>query len=416
MVGPLFALVFAFLLVALARSAERGRQSSHILAIVLVGYLVRLGLQAFIRDANFFSHDPGGDSSSYEAMAVDIARHWQVQGISFFTGDDLPVLGPAVLPQNLFAAVVYLNGGEPTRIGCTALIALAMGVTCINLYELAVQLGADPRIARNTLALFYLGPTCLHYTGDTFKDGLVICFVVAALASGVRLMQRFSVLHLAIAAVSLWALWFVRFYLVFVTAAPLVVGLLGVRSKSVVRPVVASLVLVGVAMALLTLSDVTQRVSENAAVTFQERTSAGVRDASATGGSGVTFDDGGSPFGKLWLKLIYTLFAPFPWASGSFAFHVCKIDVFIMVFFVVRAWAVLRTRELRLVALMMLTFAVPCTVMYATSMANVGLIARQRLVIVAAFAFLASLYRPAPQSQTASNEVGLQPHLARSRA
>jgi hypothetical protein len=166
----------------------------------------------------------------------------------------------------------------------------------------------------------------------------------------------------------------------------------------------------------LTLSDVTQRMSENAAATFQERTSASVREASATGGSGVTFDDGGSPFGKLWLKLIYTLFAPFPWASGSIAFHVCKIDVFIMAFFVVRAWAVLRTRELRLVGLMMLTFAVPCTVMYATSMANVGLIARQRLVIVAALAFLASLYRPAPERQAVAEGARLPPALARSRA
>src|SRR6185503_11111871 len=113
------------------------------------------------------------------------------------------------------------------------------------------------------------------------------------------------------------------------------------------------------------------------------------RTFNARGGSGVIFDDGGSPFGALWLKLIYTMFSPFPWGSGSMGFHIGKIDVFIIYFFVLRVWAVIRTKELRLIVLMVMTFALPCTVMYATSLANVGLIVRQRLVVIAALTFLA---------------------------
>jgi hypothetical protein len=407
MVGPLFALMFAVLLVAIVRAGERGKPGPEILPLILGGYVLRLVLQLFIRDVKFFSHEAGGDCEGYEIFAMEIARYWHLHGLSFMTQDDLPIIGPAALPPNLFAGIIYLNGGEATRLGCTALIALAAALTCYNLYNLAVELGGDPRIARWTMTLFYLGPTYLHYTGDMFKDGLVVFFVVTALASSVRLMRRFSVLHLLIGAASLWALCYVRYYLIFVTTAPLLVGLLGVRSKSVVRPLIASLLLVAGGLGLLVVMHVGHEVTEVAVATFSRGTDVTNRDANAGGGSGVTFDDGGSPYGQLWLKLFYTLLAPFPWSSGSIAFHVGKIDVLIIAFFLYRAWKVARTQEQRLVGLMIATFVVPCTVMYATSVANVGLIARQRLVIVVAVAFLASLYRP--PLEAAENEPASEP-------
>jgi hypothetical protein len=415
-IGFIFAVLLGVLLVAIVRYGDR-KQGPEMLQIILGGYVLRLVLQLFIRNIQFFSHEAGGDCVGYETMAVDIARYWSISGVSFMTQEDLPFLGPTVLPQNLFAGIVFLNGGEATRLGCTALIAFAAALTCFNLYHLAVEFGADPRTARRTMTLFYLGPTYLHYTSDMFKDGLVACFAIAALASGLRLMHRFSMVHVVVGALSVWALWYVRFYLIFVTCAPLVVGLFGMRSKSIVRPLIASLALVAVGFVLLNLTNAAQEVTERATATFHQGTAQNIRASMAEGGSGVTFDDGGNPYGRLWLKIVYTLFAPFPWAGGSIGFHIGKIDVFIIAFFVARGWAVARTKEFNLIAMMVMTFVVPCTVMYATSMANVGLIARQRLVIVAAVAFLASLYRPAPQKQPAGEPgaVRLATDLARSR-
>jgi hypothetical protein len=223
---------------------------------------------------------------------------------------------------------------------------------------------------------------------------------------------------------SLCALWYVRFYLLFVTTAPLVVGLLRGRSKSIARPIFGSLALVAAGLMVLGLTHAAQDVSETASTTFMRGTDATFRSANAEGGSGVMFDDGGSPYGQLWLKLIYTVLAPFPWASGSIAFHVGKVDVLIIAFFMYRSWKVVRTSELRLVALMVATFVVPCTVMYATSMANVGLIARQRLVIVVALAFVAALYQPEKQAESAKASAmtgplggrDMESSLAKSRA
>jgi len=420
MIGILCALFFGLLLIAIVRTADR-QHGLTMMGIIIMGYILRLFLQNFVREIEFFSHVAGGDCQGYEQGGVEIARLWRVFGITFMTDTELPGIGPTALPQNLYALIIYLNAGDTTRLGCTALVAFAAGITCFNLYHLALQFGADPRISRLTISLFYLGPTYLHYTSDMFKDGLVVCFTVGALASAIRLAVRVSILHIAIGMLCLWGLWYVRFYLIFITTAPLLVGLLGMRSKSIVRPLFGSLAIAMVGLIAFALTDTGQQLSSSAWDTYEGGTAEGTLAWNAKGGSGVTFDDGGSRYGQLWLKIIYTLFSPFPWASGSLGFHVGKIDVFIIIFFLIRAWSATRFKDLRVVYLMVLTFALPCTVAYATSMANVGLIARQRLVVIAAMAFLASFYRPVPraalvEAEAARRRINLEAGLTRFRA
>jgi hypothetical protein len=237
-----------------------------------------------------------------------------------------------------------------------------------------------------------------------YKDGLVLCFTMGALGSALRLSWRLSLVHAVIGAACIWALWYVRFYLIFVTVAPLVVGIVGIGTKNVTRPVIAALLLLATLIALVSSTDILQLASERANQTFLHGTSSQVLSANASGGSGVTFDDGGSPYGALPAKLAYTLFSPFLWASGSLGFHIGKIDALLWYFILYRAIRAARTADRRLV-LMLMTFLLPCTLMYAMSMSNVGLIVRQRLVIVAAAAILASLY--ARQSDVKEIRVGV---------
>jgi hypothetical protein len=393
MTGFIIAIIFAFLLMVMVRVFDRD-QGPKMLSIIMFGYVLRLILQVFVRETQFFSHEAGGDCAGYEAEALEIARLWRTVGFSFITSEEMPGLGPTALPGNLFATVIYINGGEPTRLGCTALVGLAAALTCFNIYHLALQFGANADTARNTITLFYLGPTYLHYTSDMFKDGLVACVAIGAFTSGLRLMRRISVTQIIVGILSLWGLWYVRYYLTFVAVAPLLVGVLGMRSKTPLRPLLAAFFIMTIAIGILELTDVAQQLAERASQTYEVATAANARAYNAQGGSGVTFDDGGYRYGQLWLKVLYTIFSPFPWGSGSVGFHVGKVDVFIIGFYLWRGWIAARTKELKVTAVMVMTFVVPCTIMYATSMANVGLIARQRLVIVVCFAFLASLYRP----------------------
>ena len=371
------------------------RQYAPNTKLILGGYVLRLAAQVIVRNVQFFSHAAGGDSSIYEDQGRFLALLWRQTGLHYVTANEGAFIGPTSLPANLFGFVIYLNDGESSQLGCTALVALAAGLTALNLYLLAVEFKAEPKNALLFTAIIYFEPAFLFYTSDMYKDGLVLCFVLGALGSALRLGNRWSLLHAVIGAICVWALWYVRFYLVFVTLAPLVVGSVGLGSKSISRTVIAGIVVAIAAIGLAAFTDILQMAADRANETFMLGTSANTRAANQQGGSGVDFDDGGSPYGAFPTKLVYTLFSPFPWQGGSLGFQLGKVDVFLWYFIVYRAIRGARQADSRLVV-MLLTFIVPCTMMYAMSMANVGLIMRQRLVIVAATAIFAAIYTPKP--------------------
>jgi hypothetical protein len=393
MMGVVFTFLCTAALVGTLAAAGLLREKSRFAAVLLAGFALRLVLQFFIRDVQFFTHAAGGDSLIYEYYGQIIAKQWAFTGVRYFTADDMFVIGATSLPHNLFAAVMYINGGETTRLGCTALVALAAALTALNVYTLGVQFGAERKNAALIAGILYLQPALLFYTCDMYKDGLVLCLTIGALGSAVRLSFRYSVIHTVIGLLCVWGLWYVRFYLVFVSVAPLIVGLVGIGSKSITRPVIALLVLGTVGLFLVSYTDMLQLATERATATLDNATSERVLNSNGLGGSGVHFEDGGSATGALPQKLAYTLFSPFPWAAGSMGFQLGKLDVVLWYFVVYRAYRAAWTVDRRLI-LMLAAFIVPSTFMYAMSMSNVGLIVRQRLVIVAATAILAAVYSP----------------------
>jgi hypothetical protein len=126
---------------------------------------------------------------------------------------------------------------------------------------------------------------------------------------------------------------------------------------------------------------------------FERGSSAEVREENALGGSGVTFDDGGRAWGALGPKLVYTVFAPFPWAGGSVAFQLGKIETMLWYYLLYCAlrglpWFWKNDREtLLLVGL----FVIPSTLAYATSMSNIGLMFRQRMPITIMVSMLSAV-------------------------
>ena len=110
--------------------------------------------------------------------------------------------------------------------------------------------------------------------------------------------------------------------------------------------------------------------------------------------------------GSLPIRLVYTLFSPFPWMGGTMGLQLGKIDTLIFYFFMYRAAIatrkLLRTNRSTLISL--LAFIVPCTVAYAFTMANMGLMLRQRLPIVAMVALLATLSWPSREEVLRASE------------
>lgn len=383
-----------------------GEAPAPLAIVLMLAYLVRVVAYYIQGNVQLFSHGIGGDYLAYQQWSEYIVAIWQREGVHMVTADQLPMVGKTSLPPNLFAMVNYLNGG-PANEGCAALSAGFAGVTALNLFSLSMDLGAATKRALTVTLVFLFLPGFILYSADMYKDPLVWMLVFGVLASSVRLMNQLRTRDVIIGLVCAVGLWYVRFYLVFLTVAPLAVGLFGLNTKNPVRTLLLLVGALAVLIPLLAYTKILGDFSEQASETFERSTGSVLRVSVAKGtGSGVVFDDGGQIYGALHLKLLYTLFSPFPWQSGSFALHVGKIDALAWFYFAWRAIkagrGLLRTRPGLLFAL--LTFLIPTTLAYAFSMYNVGLILRQRMPVVIVSLLLASLSWPEDHPELVETE------------
>jgi hypothetical protein len=386
------------LLLLLALRAKREEDAGlPVLPIYMAAYALRMMFQLFGRELPIFSYGASGnDAEWYEMLAYVVSRMWAFDGIRYMTSDDLPMIGPTSLPPNLFALIMYVDS-DRSRFGCVAIIAILACLTCLNMYRLAVEFGADRRVAFWIMAGVLYGPGYFYLTSDMYKDGMVAFCVTLGLSCSMRLARRFSTYDLAIGVLALFTLWFVRYYLIFLVSAPLLIGLVGVRSKTIVRPFIMTVAIVCATALIGTTSRVADRMQEQARVTFDSATDANSRGWNAQGGSGVAFDDAGSPYGAIGAKLAYTLFSPFPWQGGSIALQIGKVDALYWYYLCYRIWLASKRLWLndRRLLLMFFSFLVPITFAYALTVSNIGLIVRQRMPIVLAGALLATLSWPA---------------------
>jgi hypothetical protein len=391
----MFAFIFAFalalLLVAAALTFVAPREQRPVAILLVVGYVSRLVAQLFSRGLHIFSSE-GADYGVYANHGEVIARLWEYSGIHYVTTDELPLLNRVTFPPNLLAVVFYLNG-EPTRLGGTAVLAAVACLTCLEVYTLAIELGAAPSTALKTTGFLLFMPTFFYYTSDMFKDGLVCLGVILVLGSSIRLARRFSVVQLGAGLLGLACVWGTRYYVAYMLPAPLTIGWLGARAMSL-RGVVAALILAVSVTSVVSYTSAAGNAAEDAATTWERGTSTEALQGNLeAGGSGVNFDDGGSRYGSLPIKMIYTLFSPFPWQSGSLGLQLGKLEVLVWYFLAYRAAVAMKImwRKNRVNLAIFLSFILPTTVVYAVSFTNIGLNIRERLGIVMAAALLATV-------------------------
>jgi len=126
-----------------------------------------------------------------------------------------------------------------------------------------------------------------------------------------------------------------------------------------------------------------QSTVEHASETFAHGTSQSVIAANAAGVPGSRSTTGKSAWCTGTQTRVHD-FCAFPWSGGSFGFQVGKLDAILWYYIMYRAIRAI-WRELALAAWGRAESArvlVPCVLMYATGVSNVGLIVRRRLVIV----------------------------------
>ncbi|MGW5264149.1 hypothetical protein ACWEQG_24520 [Microbispora sp. NPDC004025] len=357
-----------------------------VLPVLLLAFAVRLIVHLLVVRSGLLPY--GGDNHTYEHRAMEIVAYWDREGIQFVTSAQISGIYSVTVPCNLFALIIYLCGG-PAPLACTAVVALIACALCIVVYRFARIIGADERSSFRLLALTAFMPSLLLHTASTYKDGFNAFLVVTCLYLAASNVQKFGIRKVLLLAPLLWALWNVRPYMVFMCGLPLLLGF--VASKRAL-PLCTLALLAGVVSLFVFFPESTQF----AAGSFQEQLDQGqseaVRSENAAGGSGVVFDDGGNPWSAIVPKLVYTLLSPFPWMGGSLVLQLGKIET--LVWYFLLFWAARGVRDLwrqdRRVFMVILLFVVPCTIAYATSMSNIGLIFRQRMPIVIAVSLLSA--------------------------
>jgi hypothetical protein len=395
-IGFLLVIVCLAILVAVVIRVESDETRNRILLLLCGAYMARIGIQFLLEGFVFFSHGTStglrGDSATYESQGALLAKVWDRIGIQWMGDSPLLHTGRTVLPAHIFGVIIFLNGGK-SLIGCVSVVAMLACFTGYILYRLSLALGAKETSSFRILALMMFSPGFLLYTSDTSKDGLVAFFAIGAIASAIRLAMKFQVFYVMFGAFCLLCLWHTRYYLLFLIFPPLVVGLQGIKSRSIMRPLAMSFVFIFVIMIVALATDFFNSTLNEANRTFEVASAGDVLESNATGGSGVRFDDGGNPFGAFHLKLLYTLFSPFPWMSGSVGLQIGKLDTLVWYYMAYRMVVALRTqwKEQGIVFLMVLLFVIPTLIAYATTVSNVGLIYRQRIPLVFLGYFIASL-------------------------
>ncbi|GAA1308851.1 hypothetical protein Psi02_25350 [Planotetraspora silvatica] len=394
-------------LVLIVRAALGASVARRALPVLLLAYGARLLVHVLVLRGSLIHY--GGDNFWYEMKAVEVAAYWRNEGFQFVTAEQIPSLSFAAVPCNLFAIVVYLCGG-PAPFACTGVVALIACLLCIVMYRFALIVGADERAAFLLLVVTAFMPAFLLHTSDTFKDGLNVLLVVSCLALAASNAQRFDVRRLLALGPLLWALWYVRPYMVAMCAVPLVLSSAVVRRSPLPRPLHIALI-VSVLAALFVMSadggpvEIMQGQLEYGQSEFARR-------ANADGGSGVIFDDGGNAWNAIAPKLLYTLLAPFPWMGGSVVLQLGKVDMLVWYFILYSAFRGGRRlwRDDRAMLVILLLFIVPGLITYATTMANVGLIFRQRMPIVMVTSLLAAVAwsRTRPGRQRNGKDIATQ--------
>ncbi|MEU6415718.1 hypothetical protein [Microbispora sp. NPDC046933] len=360
----------------------------RILPVLLLAFATRLLIHVLVLRTGLLPY--GGDNYTYEYRASKIVALWEREGFQFVTSDQITDLYSVAVPCNIYALIIYLCGG-PAPLACTAVVALIACALCIVMYRFARLIGADERASYRLLALMAFMPAFLLHTSDMFKDGFNAFCVVACLALATSNVQKFDIRKILLLIPLLWALWNIRPYMVFMCGLPLILGF--VASKRVL-PLCTLTLLAGFLACLIFFPESTENLAVETmqAQLAQGQSKEAIR-ANSDRDSGVVFNDGGNPWGALPAKVVYTLLSPFPWTGGSIVLQLGKIETLLWYYLLVRA--VQGGRELwrreRRFLMVILLFVLPCTIVYATSMANIGLIFRQRMPIVLVVSLLSAV-------------------------
>lgn len=361
---------------------------TFIISVFIGALLIRLFLGGVIYYFDLFAFF-GPDALTYNELGFLISEYWKGNPTSNLDliEKSLRISGPG-WGMNYLAGSLNFLFGKGILLG-QSFCAFFGAATTIPVYVCANAIYSNRRVAKITALLVAFFPSFIVWTAQYLKDGLIIFFIVLAIAMVIQLLRKFSILYVLVIAISLFSILSLRFYIVFMVAAAIVgcfvIGMRGSQTSIFSR--MAALALIGLFMTYFgAVRTATVDIGNYATIDRLQisRMGAGVGTGSGFVDSNAASAD--TPLGiaaALPVGFVYLIFAPFPWQASNFR-QATTIPETLLWWSVIpfALWGLWFTLKNRLrEAIPAIVFTLLLTLVYSVYQGNVGTAYRQRTQI-----------------------------------
>ncbi|HEX8501593.1 MAG TPA: glycosyltransferase family 39 protein [Pyrinomonadaceae bacterium] len=388
----LVCLVWAVVAAWLLAKGE-GEQSVYLLRVFVAGLLVRMAVGALINAfqlQDFF----GGDALTYDQLGNAVADSWR-HGVAQPTEiKDWAVGGGWGMLY--LVAVIYAAVGR-NMLAVQFVNAVLGAATAPVIFLCARHIFQNLRVAKVAALSVAFYPSLVLWSSQGLKDGPIVFLLSVAMLATLRLGERMDLKYVAALALSMFAIFSLRFYVFYMLAAAVggafLIGMRPVSSRSFLRQLVVVLALgVGFTYLGVLRSAGVQLERYGTLQSVQTSRSDLVRSANSGFGQDVDVSTASGAISAVPLGMAYLLFAPFPWQLASLRQSITLPEMTIwwvsFPLLVVGIWFTLSYRLRQ--ALPILLFTMMLTLAYSIFQGNVGTAYRQRSqILVFYFIFVA---------------------------
>ncbi len=363
--------------------------------LFLVALLARIGLGLFIHIFDLMSVI-GPDAVAFDIWGQRLSEIWQ--GLPVPDDEDTFRANNTTAPGwgiNYLVGAIYFIFGQSTFVA-QSFCGFIGALTAPMIYFCAEKIFNNQRVAKNSALFIALFPSCVIWSSQILKDGLIIFLLVLTMTLVLQLQKKFSytaVIFIILCLFGIFSLRFYIFYMVSVAVAGSFIIGLSTSIQSIIRNAIV-VVVIGLALTYLGVIRNASSDFENYASLEQVQRNRDYLSEAADSGFGRDIDVSTSEgaISAIPVGFTYLMLAPFPWQVNKLNQTLILPEVLfwwtLIPIMIIGLWYALKNRLRSALPILLFTFML--TMSYSIFQGNVGMAYRQRTQIqVFLFIFVA---------------------------
>ncbi len=358
-----------------------------------------LGLIAWVV-SSFFGATFMEDASNYSSLAAELARNWLAGRPSEWLENAIANGRQAWLMVVGLAVFYVFTGGNEAIPVAILLQSLLTSATPILAYRCARRLGVPADGALFAGRLLAFSPAFVFWAGALYKEGVILLVIFLVIEHTLRLQQNITPKSVIVVALTVAAMFGLRFYMGAILAGAilfsLVFGRRQVRDTNPLALIVRQMIVFFLVVTVFFFFGFGNRLNQFSDLDDNLKQINSSRRDLASANSGYLRDvDVSTPLAALQffpVGLAYFLTVPLPWHFGSLRQNLTILETFLWVVIVYPLAIRGALRSVRVnspgTIFLILTFVAICS-LYALFIGNIGTAYRLRVQVWAIIALFA---------------------------